>query len=122
MAFHNTSLYVVAGTDDSEVFNDFHRFSLDSFMWETLHPSAKYAPVFLAGAATYNDYFYIFFGWSEEEGSSSSEVYRASLLTDFEWETVDVSENLLGINSFGFSLVDTRFVTFGGHTGSSLTN
>ena len=128
--YHEGSLYLTGGEDlvtNHPFPSDFYRYDLTTQKWENLTSSSTYTHRHLHGSCVYEDYLYIFYGWSNKANENIDSLERVNLSdTSYKWETVAVNKqndySKLLRSTYGYSCVGDKFYMFGGYSFASLRN
>lgn len=115
--YYGGYIYVAAGKLtydlDKPDPSDFFRYSLALEMWEDVTSDKTYTSRQYTGSAVFDGYFYLVYGWSNDEGMNREDVLRVSLTEGFDWEVFPVTSSN-SRDSFAYVLVEDSIILFGG--------
>ncbi|CAG9315592.1 unnamed protein product [Blepharisma stoltei] len=127
MEYYNGCLYVAGGDVNNVLYSEtsypnlFWKYDLSLQKWYNLTNTISwYQNRYLSGSAIYNDFYYLFYGWSDQIDGDVNTVDRVDLSDpSYKWTKASINElknyYLIPRDSFGFTSNDNKFYIFGGY-------
>ena len=121
-------LYLVGGEADASpdpYKPEFYKYDLSSYSWEEVSALKSFVNRNLHGSCIFDNYLYLFYGWSNLLNSNVDSIDRIQLnSSSATWEKLEVeptNENLLR-STYGYACSENKVYMFGGYSAQTLRN
>ena len=121
-------LYLVGGEADASpdpYKPEFYKYDLRSYSWEEVSALKSFVNRNLHGSCIFDNYLYLFYGWSNLLNSNVDSIDRIQLnSSSATWEQLEVeptNENLLR-STYGYACLENKVYMFGGYSAQTLRN